>query len=167
VITARTHLWCFDLSWAREPSAATAVSRRGGAVGLPLGLPAAKGSSRGSPWRRTSTATINDGTTTTVYLTPTTAVPFPGLSAGTYQQQYLMDLPEVRDGAGKLLYLGAGAQFFPAAGLDMLAGDIINVDSLTSGTVIGYMFGGIAADRPNFGHSTASSVIFEVTYTAS
>lgn len=113
-----------------------------------------------------STATINDGTTTTVDLTPTTAVPFPGLSAGTYQQQYLMDLPEVHDGAGKLLYLGAGAQFFPAAGLDMLAGDIINVDSLTSGTVIGYMFGGIAADRPNFGHSTASSVIFEVTYTA-
>lgn len=85
-------------------------------------------------------------------------------AAGTYQQQYLMDLPEVRDGAGKLLYLGAGAQFFPAAGLDLLAGSIINVDALTNGTVIGYMFGGIAADRPNFGRSTASPVIFEVTY---
>jgi hypothetical protein len=87
-------------------------------------------------------------------------------AAGGFSQSYLGELPEVRDATDTLLYLGAGAQFFPAVGVELLAGGIINLDVLTSDTVIGYMFGGIAANQPNFGQSVASPVIFEVTYVA-
>ena len=85
-------------------------------------------------------------------------------AAGTYQQQYITDFPDVYDGKGKLLYFGANARFFPAANVPVLTDGIIDVDSLTTETVLGYMFGGIAADQPNFGNTVASSIIFEVTY---
>ena len=85
-------------------------------------------------------------------------------AAGTYQQQYITDFPDVYDGNGKLLYFGANARFFPAASVPVLTDGIIDVDSLTTETVLGYMFGGIAADQPNFGNTVASSIIFEVTY---
>ena len=49
--------------------------------------------------------------------------------------------------------------------MPLLTDDIIDLDSLTTETVVGYMFGGIAADQPNFGNTVASSMIFEVTYT--
>ena len=84
---------------------------------------------------------------------------------GSYQQQYLTDLPEIRDAENTLLYLGAAAQFFPAAGVNQLAAGIIDLDAITSDTVIGYMFGGIAADQPNFGNTVASPMIFEITLT--
>ena len=86
-------------------------------------------------------------------------------ASGTYQQQYITDFPDIYDGNGKLLYFGANARFFPATHVPVLTDGIINMDSLTTGTVLGYMFGGIAADKPNFGNTVASSIIFEVTYT--
>jgi hypothetical protein len=85
-------------------------------------------------------------------------------ASGTYQQQYISDFPDVYDGNGKLLYFGANAQFFPAKNVPVLTDGVINLDSLSTETVIGYMFGGIAADQPNFGTTVASSIIFEVTY---
>ncbi len=84
--------------------------------------------------------------------------------SGTYQQQYISDFPDIYDGNGKLLYFGANARFFPATNVPVLTDGIIDVDSLTMETVLGYMFGGIAADQPNFGNTVASSIIFEVTY---
>ena len=86
-------------------------------------------------------------------------------ASGTYQQQYITDFPDIYDGNGKLLYFGANARFFPATNVPLLTDGIIDVDSLTTETVLGYMFGGIAADQPNFGNTVASSIIFEVTYT--
>jgi len=85
-------------------------------------------------------------------------------ASGTYQQQYITDFPDVYDGNGKLLYFGANARFFPAKNVPVLTDGVINLDSLSTETVIGYMFGGIAADQPNFGTTVASSIIFEVTY---
>jgi hypothetical protein len=51
-----------------------------------------------------------------------------------------------------------------AKNVPVLTDGVINLDSLSTETVIGYMFGGIAADQPNFGTTVASSIIFEVTY---
>jgi len=86
-------------------------------------------------------------------------------ASGSYQQQYITEFPDIYDGNGKLLYFGANARFFPAHDVPLLTDDIIDLDSLTTETVVGYMFGGIAADQPNFGNTVASSLIFEVTYT--
>ena len=85
-------------------------------------------------------------------------------ASGSYQEQYITEFPDVYDGNGKLLNFGANAKFFPAHDVPLLTDDIIDLDSLTTETVVGYMFGGIAADQPNFGHTVASSMIFEVTY---
>ena len=84
---------------------------------------------------------------------------------GTYRQEYLGDFPAVYDASDKLLYLGAEAIFFAAPGLQLLPGGIIDLDALTTQTTVGYIFGGIAADRPNFGNSVASPLIFEVVLT--
>ena len=62
-------------------------------------------------------------------------------------------IPDIYDGNGKLLYFGANAKFFPAHDVPVLIDDIIDLDSLTTETVVGYMFGGIAADQPNFGNN--------------
>jgi hypothetical protein len=86
-------------------------------------------------------------------------------ASGSYQQQYITEFPDIYDGNGELLYFGANARFFPAHDVPLLTDDIIDLDSLTTETVVGYMFGGIAADQPNFGHTVASSIIFEITYT--
>jgi hypothetical protein len=85
-------------------------------------------------------------------------------SSGNYQQQYIADFPDIYDGHANLLYFGANARFFPAPGINVFSDDIINVDALTTETVLGHMFGGIAADQPNFGNTVASSFIFEVRY---
>ena len=85
-------------------------------------------------------------------------------ASGNYQQQYLTDFPDIYDGDDNLLYFGANARFFPAPGVSVFSDDIINLDALTTETVLGYMFGGIAADQPNFGTTVASSFIFEVSF---
>ena len=85
-------------------------------------------------------------------------------SSGNFQQQYIADFPDIYDGHANLLYFGANARFFPAPGINVFSDDIINVDALTTKTVLGHMFGGIAADQPNFGNTVASSFIFEVRY---
>jgi hypothetical protein len=83
---------------------------------------------------------------------------------GSYSQEYLDDFPAVYDASDKLLHLGAEAIFFAAPGVNQLAGGILDLDTLTTETVIGYVFGGIAADKPNFGQTVASPLIFEVTF---
>ena len=85
-------------------------------------------------------------------------------ATGNYQQQYLTEFPDIYDGDANLLYFGANARFFPAPGVSVLSDGIIDSDTLTTETVIGYKFGGIAADKPNFGNTVASPLIFEVTF---
>ena len=85
-------------------------------------------------------------------------------SSGEYQQFFSGEFPEVTDGDGTPLLLGAESQFFPAAELPFLEGGVIDLDALTGETLLGYIFGGIAAEQPNFGDSVASNLIFEVTY---
>ena len=83
---------------------------------------------------------------------------------GTYQQQYLTDFPDIYDDDDDLLYFGANARFFPAPGISVFFDDTTHVEALTTETVLGHMFGGIAADQPNFGNTVASLIIFEVRY---
>lgn len=85
-------------------------------------------------------------------------------ASGNYHEQYAGRMPTVRDKDGNALLFGANANFFPAAGIDTLSDYIIDIDGLTGPTVLGYVYGGIAAQQPNFGATTASSVVFEVTY---
>ena len=61
--------------------------------------------------------------------------------------------------------LPAEAIFFAASGVSQVTGGILELDALTTETMIGYVFGGIAADKPNFGQTVASPLIFEVTFT--
>ena len=63
-----------------------------------------------------------------------------------------------------LLYSGVNTRFFPAPRISVFSDDIIHVDALTTETILGHMFGGIAADQPNFGNTVTSSIIFEVKY---
>jgi hypothetical protein len=87
-------------------------------------------------------------------------------TAGLYSQEFLGSYPEVTDGDGSLLHFGASAEFFVADGIETLPGGIINLDALTDDTVLGYVFGGIASNKPNFGTTVASSLIFEVRFMA-
>lgn len=84
---------------------------------------------------------------------------------GSYTQEYMGDFPAVYNASDTLLHLGAEAIFFAASGVSQVTGDILDLDALTTETVIGYVFGGIAADKPNFGQTVASPLIFEVTFT--
>jgi len=84
---------------------------------------------------------------------------------GVYTQEYIGEYPWIESGtSGIPLLFGASGEFFLAEGIQILSGGIIDLDALTETTTIGYIFGGIAADQPNFGNSVASSYIFEVVY---
>ncbi len=84
---------------------------------------------------------------------------------GNYTQ-YLLNsaaFPNISGPNGPLLF-GAGAEFVPTPGLPMIDG-MIDMGNLTGPTLLGYVFGGISADLPDFGNSTASNTIFDVYYT--
>jgi len=72
---------------------------------------------------------------------------------------------------GQPLLFGADAHFFLADGVPTITGgEVINLDAVmaaaTSDTVtLGYIFGGISADKPNGGHTAASNLVFNVTMT--
>ncbi|WP_435020984.1 hypothetical protein TA3x_002125 [Tundrisphaera sp. TA3] len=59
--------------------------------------------------------------------------------------------------------LGAGAAFFANPDLPTLAGGVVRLDRLKSPTDLGIMFGGIFAQQPNFGNSTASALAYRIT----
>ena len=84
---------------------------------------------------------------------------------GSYTQEYMGDFPAVYNASDTLLHLGAEAIFFAASGVSQVTSDILDLDALTTETMIGYVFGGIAADKPNFGQTVASPLMFEVTFT--
>lgn len=91
-------------------------------------------------------------------------------SLGNYTQFYLGDLPSIPNilNGGAPFLFGAASDFMPTAGLPLTSNGMIDFDALMSfgaPTVIGYVFGGIAAAQPNFGSSGASDVMFAVTFT--
>ncbi|HVU38660.1 MAG TPA: hypothetical protein VHC95_10010, partial [Opitutales bacterium] len=71
---------------------------------------------------------------------------------------------------GTLLF-GAGADFLPASGLPMLDNGMIDLQSLTGNTLLGYIYGGIVSQVGDTSdpatQTTASSYIFDVYYTPS
>jgi uncharacterized protein with beta-barrel porin domain len=70
---------------------------------------------------------------------------------------------------GQPLLFGANAHFFLADGIPTFpGGEIIDLDSLMAtatadNVTVGYIFGGIAADKPNGGNTAASNLVFDVT----
>jgi len=85
---------------------------------------------------------------------------------GTYTQYYLGDVyPDViGGGTGDPLLFGAEAEFFVHPDV-ALSNGLINYDELSGPTLLGYVFGGIAAEEANFGDTSASNLPFEVWYT--
>ena len=66
------------------------------------------------------------------------------------------------------MLFGTGAQFLLNPSIELIDGsdEIINQDILSDGDVLGWIFGGIAAEQPNFGATVASNELFEVVYVA-
>jgi hypothetical protein len=85
---------------------------------------------------------------------------------GNYAQYYAGGLPQILDSEGKVILFGAEAKFFPVLGLPTYDNGVIDLDALTDGTLLGYIYGGIAADAPNNGKTAASNEVFAVYYTA-
>ncbi len=86
---------------------------------------------------------------------------------GNYAQYRLGSFPELLDGSGKRWRFGTNAEFFPAAGVEMYDNGVLNLDALAEETVVGYIFGGIAANAPHTrggedAVSVGSNLIFEV-----
>lgn len=89
---------------------------------------------------------------------------------GEYEQHYLGAFPEIFDEFGELLRFGANAEFFHAEGIETYENGVIKMDGLSGETVLGYVYGGIAANAPHVSNnpdaiSGASNRIFEVVYT--
>ncbi|MDZ4741901.1 MAG: hypothetical protein SGI98_00605 [Verrucomicrobiota bacterium] len=86
--------------------------------------------------------------------------------SGNYTQYYLGEMPSIANAmnGGSNFLFGASSDFMPVAGLPTLSNGMIDMDALTAPTVIGYMFGGIAATQPNNGSSGASDVMFAITF---
>jgi hypothetical protein len=91
-------------------------------------------------------------------------------SAGHHTQDLLGEFPVLLDQAGNRMRFGAGAEFFPADGINLYDNGVIKLDQLTGPTVLGYVFGGIFSNAPHTQGVTgavsgASNEIFEVMYT--
>jgi hypothetical protein len=66
---------------------------------------------------------------------------------------------------GNPLLLGAETEFFLKDGIATYSNGVIDLDAITGPTLIGYLFGGIAADAPDGGNTTASNEMFPVVIT--
>jgi hypothetical protein len=87
--------------------------------------------------------------------------------SGQYDQTYVGDYPLLYSPAGTRYLFGSNAEFFPSADIALLEGDIIDLDVLSDRTLLGYIYGGLAAGSPNggfSGDSIASAQVFTVEY---
>ena len=86
---------------------------------------------------------------------------------GNYTQYLLPhDFPEVYDQeSGLRLRFGTNAEFMVNESIATYENGVIRMDEIDEPTVLGYVFGGIAADQPNRGNTAASGRVFEVVYT--
>ncbi len=86
---------------------------------------------------------------------------------GAYSQTYLGEYPTIPNpaNANAPFLFGAEADFFPLPGIANFDNGVLDLDTLTEPTVLGYVYGGIIAEKPNRGSTAASNYIFEVTFT--
>ncbi len=89
--------------------------------------------------------------------------------AGQYGQHFLGEFPEVLDGSGNLVRFGSNAEFFLADGVQTYDNGVIKQDVLEAGDLLGYIYGGIAANAPHVrqnpdGLSAATDRVWEVIY---
>lgn len=87
---------------------------------------------------------------------------------GNYGQHWLGEYPNLTDLAGNRLRFGANAEFFLAGGIDTYDNGVLKLDSIGAPTIVGYIFGGLAANGPHTRGvpgvtSAASNTIFQVT----
>ena len=63
--------------------------------------------------------------------------------------------------------LGSNAKFILNTGISHFSNEIIDIRSLSNAkTLIGYLYGGIRAEEPNLGASTANDTIYRIYLTA-
>ncbi len=84
--------------------------------------------------------------------------------------QYIMSgqyptILSTQSNPGNQLLFGAGAEFFPAEGIQMYKNGVFKLDSIKKPTVVGYIVGGIQSTLPNTNvitDSTGSPYIFKL-----
>ncbi len=84
---------------------------------------------------------------------------------GAYSQTYLGEFPSIpnpSNGNAPFLF-GAEAEFFPLPGVADFGNGVLNADAITVPTTVGFIYGGIVAEKPNNGPTAASNFIFTVT----
>jgi hypothetical protein len=86
---------------------------------------------------------------------------------GSYTQYLLSEeFPEIFDNeSGHRLHFGTNAEFMLADGIPTYQNGVIRLDVIDETRTLGYILGGIAADKRNDGNTAASGRIFEVRYT--
>jgi hypothetical protein len=83
---------------------------------------------------------------------------------GNMTQHLLPDLlPEILSPTtGEPYLLGAETRFFLADGIETYGNGVIDLDALTGRTLVGYLYGGIAAVQPNGGPTVGSNALLPV-----
>lgn len=61
--------------------------------------------------------------------------------------------------------LGAEAVLLPAPGVPNFDNEVVRLDGVTASMTVGYFYGGIRAQQPNFGPSTATNTVLQMTMT--
>ncbi|WP_436640892.1 hypothetical protein [Microbaculum sp. FT89] len=90
---------------------------------------------------------------------------------GGYEQVLIGRFPTVRDADGKRLRFGAEAKVFIHPDIPVTGNGMVDLKALrkTFGVgkrvLVGYLYGGIAADAPNNGNTVASNLIFKIYLT--
>ena len=86
---------------------------------------------------------------------------------GNYSQHHLGYFPELTDLDGNRIRFGANAEFLLAGGVATFGNGVINLDEIVGETVLGHLFGGLAANAPHTRVSVntlsaASNQVFEI-----
>jgi hypothetical protein len=86
---------------------------------------------------------------------------------GSYKQVLLGRFPKVRDGDGNRLMFGAEATVFLDPATPVTSNGMVDLKALkrsrgSKATVVGYLYGGIAADNDHGGNTVASNQIFKI-----
>jgi hypothetical protein len=87
-----------------------------------------------------------------------------------HYRQYLLDaeFPRIVSPDGKRYLFGAEAVVFRNLGIPTIGNGLVDLDALRKAApnakshVLGRIFGGIAAEKPNFGRSVASNEVFDI-----
>ena len=86
---------------------------------------------------------------------------------GKYKQVLVGKFPNVKDADGNKLRFGAEAKVFLHPDVPVTSNGMLDLQKLKQRSgkrkvLVGYLFGGIAADAPNNGNTVASNLIFKI-----